>query len=205
MTNYNDNPDESNTYSNDLLSGLFDILFGSQSGFTFLISMDSSPTDQRQSIPDSVINLRNILNIRINNQLSNPSLEHSSPIPFFMARSLFRALSNGQADPINPAAQTPHFLEYIQEIFNNMKKKDRVKNQLKKNKPYSYKKKNGKAEECPICLSEFKLRERIRSLDCNHEFHKKCIDKWLLEGNSCCPICRKEPFAEKCEKNNNGK
>ena len=32
---------------------------------------------------------------------------------------------------------------------------------------------------CVICMSDFETRQRIRVLVCNHEFHSKCIDKWL--------------------------
>ncbi|XP_043695153.1 RING-H2 finger protein ATL78-like [Telopea speciosissima] len=44
--------------------------------------------------------------------------------------------------------------------------------------------------ECVICLSEFAPGERVRVLpNCNHGFHTRCIDKWLLEHSSC-PTCR---------------
>lgn len=44
--------------------------------------------------------------------------------------------------------------------------------------------------ECAICLSEFVAGERVRVLPkCNHGFHVKCIDRWLM-GSSSCPTCR---------------
>ena len=46
------------------------------------------------------------------------------------------------------------------------------------------------ATECPICLGEFVEGERVRVLPkCNHGFHVKCIDRWLLSHSSC-PNCR---------------
>lgn len=42
---------------------------------------------------------------------------------------------------------------------------------------------------CGICREEYKLNEYIRKLNCNHIFHKKCIDKWF-KNNSNCPNCR---------------
>ncbi|XP_075477494.1 putative RING-H2 finger protein ATL21A [Primulina tabacum] len=43
---------------------------------------------------------------------------------------------------------------------------------------------------CPICLDEFKPKERVKSItDCDHCFHESCIDLWLRTHNSC-PICR---------------
>lgn len=49
--------------------------------------------------------------------------------------------------------------------------------------------------ECCICCEKVKPNEYIRELNCNHTFHKKCIDKWLLHTMKeretvNCPICR---------------
>ncbi|XAR60818.1 hypothetical protein NMG60_11034337 [Bertholletia excelsa] len=47
------------------------------------------------------------------------------------------------------------------------------------------------ATECPICLGEFVEGEKVRVLPgCKHEFHVKCIDRWLVSHSSC-PTCRK--------------
>jgi hypothetical protein len=46
-------------------------------------------------------------------------------------------------------------------------------------------------EKCPICLEKFKEGEYKRTLPiCQHVFHKKCVDKWLLCDSKECPICR---------------
>lgn len=46
---------------------------------------------------------------------------------------------------------------------------------------------------CAICLTDiFTKRVQIcykRTLECNHTFHKKCIDMWLRINRSC-PECR---------------
>ena len=44
--------------------------------------------------------------------------------------------------------------------------------------------------ECSICADKYKEGEYKRELCCSHVFHKKCIDKWLQNNNSC-PMCRK--------------
>ncbi|XP_046850270.1 E3 ubiquitin-protein ligase RNF38-like [Xenia sp. Carnegie-2017] len=44
---------------------------------------------------------------------------------------------------------------------------------------------------CVVCLMDFELKQQLRILPCLHEFHSKCIDKWL-KNNRSCPICRKE-------------
>lgn len=50
------------------------------------------------------------------------------------------------------------------------------------------------SEECPICYCPYRVGEYKRCLrECNHIFHKRCIDKWLLQNrrNMTCPLCRK--------------
>ena len=34
-------------------------------------------------------------------------------------------------------------------------------------------------KECNICMSKFVNNEKLRILTCFHEFHIKCIDKWI--------------------------
>ncbi|KAF9749473.1 hypothetical protein NGRA_3463 [Nosema granulosis] len=51
--------------------------------------------------------------------------------------------------------------------------------------------KKEKKTDCSICLNLFKHREMARTLPCKHMFHKKCVDKWLLNQSDACPICRK--------------
>jgi hypothetical protein len=43
---------------------------------------------------------------------------------------------------------------------------------------------------CLICLGDFEEGEEIRQLPCSckHVFHKNCIDTWLSEHGSFCPI-----------------
>ncbi|KAF5737289.1 zinc finger family protein [Tripterygium wilfordii] len=46
------------------------------------------------------------------------------------------------------------------------------------------------ATECAICLGEFVDGEKVRVLPkCNHGFHVRCIDRWLVSHSSC-PNCR---------------
>ena len=32
---------------------------------------------------------------------------------------------------------------------------------------------------CVICMCDFEIRQTLRVLPCSHEFHSKCVDKWL--------------------------
>lgn len=51
-------------------------------------------------------------------------------------------------------------------------------------------------ETCSICLENFKINEGYRKLNCNHVFHKKCIDKWFLSGHRECPMCREDAWSK---------
>jgi hypothetical protein len=42
--------------------------------------------------------------------------------------------------------------------------------------------------ECSIC-TEIILKNELMLTKCKHEFHKKCLNKWL-ESNGNCPLCR---------------
>lgn len=44
---------------------------------------------------------------------------------------------------------------------------------------------------CPICLDDFISEEtRVRSLPCHHIYHPACIDPFLLDNSSLCPVCK---------------
>lgn len=47
-------------------------------------------------------------------------------------------------------------------------------------------------ETCPICIVDFEEGDDLRVLPCegHHRFHQACVDPWLLELSSSCPICR---------------
>lgn len=47
-------------------------------------------------------------------------------------------------------------------------------------------------ETCPICMVVFENGDDLRVLPCEgrHRFHQACVDPWLLELSSSCPICR---------------
>lgn len=47
-------------------------------------------------------------------------------------------------------------------------------------------------ETCPICILDFEEGDDLRVLPCEgqHKFHQRCVDPWLLELSSSCPLCR---------------
>ena len=44
------------------------------------------------------------------------------------------------------------------------------------------------ANECSICL-EICDKNSLTLKECNHKFHKSCLENWMLKKNNC-PICR---------------
>ncbi|CRK96721.1 CLUMA_CG010039, isoform A [Clunio marinus] len=42
---------------------------------------------------------------------------------------------------------------------------------------------------CAVCIEAYRLNDVLRSLPCKHDFHKNCIDPWLLEHHTC-PLCK---------------
>lgn len=57
--------------------------------------------------------------------------------------------------------------------------------------------KMGKEEtECSVCLGEFDNCNSVRLLpECEHAFHRRCIDMWLT-SHSTCPVCRAKLLPE---------
>lgn len=49
-------------------------------------------------------------------------------------------------------------------------------------------------ETCVICLDDFAEGEKLRVLPCDHGYHSKCIDPWLVKNKRICPQCRKRVF-----------
>ncbi|KAL9980243.1 hypothetical protein ACROYT_G008802 [Oculina patagonica] len=47
---------------------------------------------------------------------------------------------------------------------------------------------DGHNSKCVICLEKFKDGQDVRIVPCRHEFHKDCVDPWLL-SNYTCPLC----------------
>ncbi|WMV28109.1 hypothetical protein MTR67_021494 [Solanum verrucosum] len=44
--------------------------------------------------------------------------------------------------------------------------------------------------ECAICLCKIEDGEEVRELNCDHLFHRACLDRWMNCGRMTCPLCR---------------
>ncbi|XP_042215719.1 protein goliath-like [Homarus americanus] len=45
------------------------------------------------------------------------------------------------------------------------------------------------SECCAVCIEPYQVSDIVRTLPCQHEFHKNCVDPWLLEHRTC-PMCK---------------
>ncbi|KAJ1971003.1 hypothetical protein H4R35_005528 [Dimargaris xerosporica] len=43
---------------------------------------------------------------------------------------------------------------------------------------------------CTICLETYSIGDVIRQLPCGHVYHPPCIDVWLTEKSTQCPLCK---------------
>ncbi|KAM0906217.1 hypothetical protein ACQ4PT_016899 [Festuca glaucescens] len=50
---------------------------------------------------------------------------------------------------------------------------------------------SGAEDKCCVCLAGMREEQDLRDLTrCGHQFHDKCIGKWLKSGYPTCPVCR---------------
>ena len=49
------------------------------------------------------------------------------------------------------------------------------------------------SKTCAICLEDYQNKDRLRNLQCLHDFHQSCVDEWFRD-KATCPICKKDPM-----------
>ncbi|XP_045548843.1 RING finger protein 122 isoform X1 [Salmo salar] len=45
-------------------------------------------------------------------------------------------------------------------------------------------------QTCAVCLEDFRVKDELGVLPCQHAFHRRCLVKWL-EVRCVCPMCNK--------------
>ncbi|KAJ4952103.1 hypothetical protein NE237_028935 [Protea cynaroides] len=51
--------------------------------------------------------------------------------------------------------------------------------------------KKDEVEECVICCMEYKNHDKLITLPCQHQYHSKCVSRWLKQ-NKACPVCNED-------------
>ncbi|KAM9371786.1 RING finger protein 215 [Phaethornis superciliosus] len=52
-------------------------------------------------------------------------------------------------------------------------------------------------DSCAVCLEHFHRSQWLRVLPCSHEFHRDCVDPWLLLQQTC-PLCKHNILGNCC-------
>lgn len=108
--------------------------------------------------------------------LSNPSIpSHTQDIP----------------SPESPEAENYEALLTLAERLGEAKPRGLPKSEIEQLLSYRYNPENHGSDQtsCVVCMCDFEIRQILRVLPCGHEFHARCVDKWL-KTNRTCPICR---------------
>lgn len=58
-------------------------------------------------------------------------------------------------------------------------------------------------DTCAVCLNQLRMEDEVRELmNCDHVFHRECIDRWLDHDhdnhNPTCPLCRAPLLTSYC-------
>ncbi|XP_075344787.1 E3 ubiquitin-protein ligase RNF38 isoform X2 [Mycteria americana] len=108
-----------------------------------------------------------------------PTLPPSAPLQFLTHDPLHQEVSFGVA------------LLNLAERLGEAKPRGLTKADIEQLPSYRFNPNNHQSEQtlCVVCMCDFESRQLLRVLPCNHEFHAKCVDKWL-KANRTCPICR---------------
>ncbi|XP_035022188.2 RING finger protein 215 isoform X4 [Hippoglossus stenolepis] len=53
-------------------------------------------------------------------------------------------------------------------------------------------------DNCAVCLEPFNNNQCLRVLPCSHEYHRECVDPWLLLQHTC-PLCKRSILSSVCK------
>ena len=79
-------------------------------------------------------------------------------------------------------------------LFHRRRMRHRLPKSALKKLPIHKFKQGDPFETCCICLDDFDEGDKLRILPCDHGYHSKCIDSWLVKHKRICPQCRKRVF-----------
>ncbi|XP_013783837.1 E3 ubiquitin-protein ligase RNF38-like [Limulus polyphemus] len=94
-------------------------------------------------------------------------------------------------DPESSEVENYEALLNLAERLGETKPKGLEKSEIDQLPSYRYSSSSHETDQttCVVCMCDFEPRQLIRILPCNHEFHSRCVNKWL-KTNGTCPICR---------------
>uniref|UniRef100_A0A3B4T709 Ring finger protein 38 n=1 Tax=Seriola dumerili TaxID=41447 RepID=A0A3B4T709_SERDU len=118
--------------------------------------------------------------------IHKPALPSMLPVPPNVAPTISLELDVDDGEVENYEA-----LLNLAERLGEAKPRGLTKADIEQLPSYRFNPNNHQSEQtlCVVCMCDFESRQLLRVLPCNHEFHAKCVDKWL-KANRTCPICR---------------
>jgi hypothetical protein len=125
---------------------------------------------------------------------SPPVSNQSFPTMFHVLAAMFsnpqhqhlQAASFGVADfvtnPESPEAENYEALLSLAERLGEAKPRGLARSDIEQLPSYRYKPENAHESDqttCVVCMCDFEAKQNLRVLPCAHEFHVRCVDKWL--------------------------
>ncbi|XP_035494672.1 RING finger protein 215 [Scophthalmus maximus] len=65
-------------------------------------------------------------------------------------------------------------------------------------KPWCDPSQPAETDNCAVCLEAFNNNQCLRVLPCLHEYHRECVDPWLLLQHTC-PLCKRSILSSVCK------
>uniref|UniRef100_UPI0037E86F71 RING finger protein 215 n=1 Tax=Semicossyphus pulcher TaxID=241346 RepID=UPI0037E86F71 len=65
-------------------------------------------------------------------------------------------------------------------------------------KPWCDPTQQAETDNCAVCLEPFNNNQCLRVLPCLHEYHRECVDPWLLLQHTC-PLCKRSILSSVCK------
>lgn len=134
---------------------------------------------------------------------SSSSGSNSSSSSHSTERALTSSFSSSLSRSENPQGYThsithSHFRGQRRRTRSSRRRKantkgDKASTESKENEELPFANANAQTM-CSICLAEYEVGEQVRTLPCYHQYHKGCIDPWLLNVAALCPICKRDLF-----------
>uniref|UniRef100_A0A6B2LGD4 RING-type domain-containing protein n=1 Tax=Arcella intermedia TaxID=1963864 RepID=A0A6B2LGD4_9EUKA len=88
---------------------------------------------------------------------------------------------------------TPEDYEMLLLLDNTVAKKTCLKDQIAELRETHFSP-GGDSSSCAVCMFEFEEGERVKHIRCGHFFHSDCIEPWLTQHSTQCPLCKAEVF-----------
>lgn len=86
-------------------------------------------------------------------------------------------------EPLHSVFSVFQALLNLAERLGEAKPKGLTKPEIEQLPAYRFNKENHHSDmdqtSCVVCMCDFENRQLLRVLPCSHEFHAKCVDKWL--------------------------